>query len=174
VSAKPPETSAVEHTVRIAALPETVFAYFTDPAKIVRWLGTDATLDPSPGGACRIKVNDMFFVLGEYVEVVPYRRIVFSWGYEQNWFAMPPQSTVVEVSLTPDGEDTIVLLSHRRLPGAIAGATTQAGWEHYLPRLAIAASGGHPGPDPWLNLETAAQVWRDLAAGGLFEQPTQL
>ena len=25
----------------------------------------------------------------------------------------------------------------------------RAGWEHYLARLAIAAAGGVPGPDPW-------------------------
>src|SRR5204863_6169331 len=52
--APPPETSVVEHELRVAARPETVFAYFTDPAKMVQWMGAEATLDPRPGGICRI------------------------------------------------------------------------------------------------------------------------
>ena len=87
-------------------------------------------------------------MLGEYVEVDPHRRIALTWGWEQELFALPPQSTSVEVTFTPDGEDTIVRLGHRRLPAA-AVEFHRTGWQHYLPRLAIAASGGDPGPDPW-------------------------
>ena len=50
----PVETSVTEHELRVAARPETVFAYFTDPVKMVQWMGVDATLDPRPGGVCRI------------------------------------------------------------------------------------------------------------------------
>jgi hypothetical protein len=47
-----PETqTAVEHEVRIAARPDTVFPYFTDPALMTQWMGVRATLDPRPGGA---------------------------------------------------------------------------------------------------------------------------
>src|SRR5213080_2708377 len=52
--ATPGETSATEHELRIAARPETVFGYFTDPEKMVQWMGAEATLDPRPGGVCRI------------------------------------------------------------------------------------------------------------------------
>lgn len=159
-----PETSVVEHRVRIASSPETVFGYFTDPAKIVRWIGTEATLDPRPGGACRITLNEASVVLGEYLVVEPYRRIVLTWGWEQAWFSMPPQSTQLEISLTPDGEDTVLVLSHGRLPGADAFAASQAGWGHYLPRLRVAAEGGNPGRDPW---EDIAVVARALAASNL-------
>ena len=49
--ARPNETDGlIEHEIRIAAAPEIVFAHFTDPAKMVRWMGTEATLDPRPGG----------------------------------------------------------------------------------------------------------------------------
>lgn len=34
----------------IAAPPELVFAMFTDPGLLVRWLGDTAELDPVPGG----------------------------------------------------------------------------------------------------------------------------
>ena len=161
----------IEHEVRVAARPETVFAYFTDPVRLVRWMGAEATLDPRPGGVCRIvfqppenmievlsaaagagpeplEGTGVNVVVGEFVEVDPYSRIVFTWGFERELFAMPPQSTAVEVSLTSDGDGTIVRLVHRRLP-APATAFHRAGWEHYLPRLATVAEGGDPGPDPW-------------------------
>lgn len=157
------ETSVIEHEVRIDAPPETVFAYFTDPARMVQWMGADATLDPRPGGIFRLAFDapEEFFeyvegksftgpnvVLGEFVEVEPYRRIVFTWGYERRLFTMPPQATTVEVSLVPDGESTVLRLVHRRLP-PVASDFHRGGWEHYLPRLEIAAAGGDPGPDPW-------------------------
>jgi len=36
---------------------------------------------------------------------------------------------------------------HRDLPVG-EGAGHEEGWNHFLPRLAIAAAGGDPGPDP--------------------------
>ncbi|HEV3229709.1 MAG TPA: SRPBCC domain-containing protein [Solirubrobacteraceae bacterium] len=157
------ETSAIEHEVRVAARPETVFAHFTDPVRMVRWMGTDATLDPRPGGVCRIDVNGAA-MLGEFVEVDPYRRIVFTWGWEQELFSVTAQSTVVEVSFTPDGENTIVHLIHRRMPGAAAAAFHRAGWEHYLQRLAVVAGGADPGPDPWRDPEIALAKVHDALA----------
>jgi len=160
VAVTPSETETLEHEVRIAAEPETVFGFFTDPLKMVEWMGAEATLDPRPGGLFRIgfhpsdAVADFVggggvnTVLGEYVEVEPYSRIVFTWGYERRLFQVTAQSTAVEVTLTPDGGDTIVRLVHRRLPG-VATTFHRAGWEHYLPRLATVATGGDPGHDPW-------------------------
>jgi uncharacterized protein YndB with AHSA1/START domain len=172
VPATPPETSVVEHELRIAARPETVFSYFTDPAKMVLWMGVEATLDPRPGGVCRIVFQpaeerleflrtaygaveerpagptDARAILGEFIEVDPYSRIVFTWGWEQEVFAVQPASTAVEVSLTLDDGDTILRLVHRRLPTP-ALEFHRAGWDHYLARLAVLAAGGDPGPDPW-------------------------
>jgi uncharacterized protein YndB with AHSA1/START domain len=144
----PPKTDALEYELRVAASPETVFAFFTDPEKMVRWMGAQATLDPRPGGICRIAFRPGGVMMGEFVEVEPHRRIVLTWGWEQEMLAVPPQSTAVEISLDLDGEETIVRLTHRRLPSA-ALAFHRAGWEHFLPRLTIAAGGGDPGPDPW-------------------------
>jgi len=42
----------------------------------------------------------------------------------------------------------VVRLAHRRLkPEAVA--LRRASWHHYLPRLALAASGADPRRDPW-------------------------
>jgi uncharacterized protein YndB with AHSA1/START domain len=152
----------VEHEVRVSAGPDTVFDYFADPAKMVQWMGTQATLDPRPGGACRINPSGQAVMLGEFVEVDRPRRIVFTWGWEMTLFKTPPQSTLVEVSLTPDGEDTVVRLTHRRLPPETL-ALHSAGWHHYLARLALAASGSDPGRDSWRDLPLDADRLR--AAG---------
>ncbi len=46
----------------------------------------------------------------------------------------------------PDGDGTILRLTHRGLPPD-ARPMHVAGWEHYIPRLAVAATGADPGPD---------------------------
>jgi uncharacterized protein YndB with AHSA1/START domain len=164
VPAKPDETNAVEHTVTVAAPPEAVFEYFTDPAKMVQWMGIEATLDPQPGGVFRVDVNGAGVMLGEFVQVDPHWRIVFTCGWERDVFSVPPQSTAVEVSFTPEGEGTVVRFRHCRLPSAAAVATHRAGWEHYLGRLAMAAGGADPGPDPWLDVDLAEQAMRAAVA----------
>ena len=148
----PPGTEVIEHEVRVAASPETVFGFFTDPAKLVEWMGSEAIVDPRPGGALRIAFQPALLpfesaVLGEFVELEPHSRIVFTWGWELELLAVPPQSTEVEVSLTPDDDGTIVRLVHRRLPAAAVDFHT-FGWTHYLARLGVVAAGGDPGPDP--------------------------
>ena len=159
--ASPDETERVlEYETRIAASPETVFQFFTDPAKMVQWMGTEATLDPRPGGVCRINPTGHAVMSGEFVEIDPPRRVVFTWGWETKLFATPAQSTLVEVLLTPEGDETLVRLAHRRLrPGALA--FHRAGWEHYLPRLATAATGGEQPADPWRALMVNLRQLRD-------------
>lgn len=142
-----PETSdGVDFEVRIAARPEVVFQFFTDPVKMMLWKGVDAALDPRPGGTYRVNVTGRDTVRGEYVEIVPYSRIVFTWGWEDG--PVLPGSSLVEVSFIPDGEETIVRLRHSGLTEEAVEAHSQ-GWNHYLPRLAVAAAGRDPGIDPW-------------------------
>jgi uncharacterized protein YndB with AHSA1/START domain len=150
--APPSETDRLlEYETRIAASPETVFQFFTDPARMIQWMGTDATLDPRPGGVCRINPTGRAVMSGEFLEVDPPRRLLFTWGWETELFATPAQSTLVEVSLIPEDQGTLVRLVHRQLrPGALA--FHRAGWEHYLPRLVTVASGGEPPPDVWRGL----------------------
>ena len=48
-----PDQEVVARDLYIAARPEIVFSFFTEPEKLVRWLGIRATLDAQPGGAGR-------------------------------------------------------------------------------------------------------------------------
>ena len=129
-----PVAETVEHELRIEAPPETVFAYFVDPERLTSWMGRRATLDPRPGGACRVEFLEDAVMAGEFVEVSPPHRVVLAWGWEQERAGVPPRSTEVEVTLEPDGDATILRLVHRRLPSD-AVAFHRAGWDHYLAEL---------------------------------------
>lgn len=142
------DQSVLERQIHISARPETVFSFFTDPAKMVRWKGVRAKLDPRPGGVYRVEINGRDVVLGKYVEIVPFSRIVFTWGWEGENSPLPPGSTTVEIVLTPDRDGTLVRLRHLGLPPEQREVHAE-GWDHFLPRLGLAAQGLEPGPDPW-------------------------
>ena len=138
---------AIVREMHIDAAPETVFEFFTDPAKYVRWKGKLARLDPRPGGRYEVDVTDEALARGEFVEVDPPRRVVFTWGWEGS-DNVPPGSSTVEIVLEPDGEGTLLRLTHRDLPSVEEREQHSMGWDHFLGRLVIAAGGGDPGPDP--------------------------
>ena len=138
----------LERQIRISARPETVFLFFTDPARLVRWKGVHAQLDPRPDGIYRVEISARDIVQGRYVEVVPFSRVVFTWGWEGENSPLPPGSTTVEIDLIPDGEGTIVRLRHHGLPPEQREVHAQ-GWDHFLPRLGQAAGGVEPDSDPW-------------------------
>jgi uncharacterized protein YndB with AHSA1/START domain len=144
------EINAVVCETHIAATPEVVFAYLVEPEKMVRWMGVKADVDPRPGGHYAVDINSVARARGEFVEVVPPARIVLSFGWEDDP-AVPPGSTTVEITLTPDGEGTRIRLVHRGLPTSDSREAHGHGWAHYLDRLSVASTGGDPGADPNAN-----------------------
>lgn len=130
----------------IHASPDTVFAYFTDPAKYTAWMGVEAELDARPGGIYRVKVPQGHYALGEFLEVTPPNRVVFTWGWEGDP-EVPPGSSRVEVTLTPLDSGTSLRLVHTGLPSPEAIGMHTQGWERYIPRLVAVAEGGDPEPD---------------------------
>ncbi len=122
------QTSAlrtIEQRVRIAATPETVWQFWTDPTRLCEWWGTDAQVDPQPGGMFRVVMSEEGPVMsGSYVTLEPFSRLVFTFGWENNAPGEPlaPGSTRVEVTLTAvaaetNGHtDTDVLLRHSEVP----------------------------------------------------------
>jgi uncharacterized protein YndB with AHSA1/START domain len=148
------QNNTVEREIRIAARPETVFSFFTDPEKMMRWKGVDNTLDARPGGIFRVDTNGRDVMRGEYLEVIPFTRIVFTWGTEQGSIPIAPGASTVEVTFIPDGADTIVRLRHYNLPSPELRDMHSMGWDHYFERLVIVAQGDDPGPDPWAITKT--------------------
>ena len=84
---------------------------------------------------------------GHFLEVVPPRRIVFTWGWEGNGIPVPPGSSIVTVELEPADGGTMIRLTHSGLRPADVRELHRNGWERYLGRLARRASGEDPGPD---------------------------
>lgn len=141
------DLDVLQVSVHIAATRETVFPYFVDPQRYVMWMGTRATLEPVPGGAYRVGMKDGVEVAGEFVEVDPPRRLVFTWGWTQD-AAVPPGTTRVVVTLEEEDGGTRVVLRHHGLPTEEQRDHHRMGWEMYLDRLDVRIAGGDPGPDP--------------------------
>ena len=133
------DIEVVEQTLRIAARPETVWRYWTDAERLCDWWGSAAEVDARPGGVYLVEMSAGPTMRGEFVELVPHERIVFTFGWDpmEGGPDVPPGSTRVEVTLTAVDDDTMVTLRHTGLPIAQVDEH-RAGWSHFLPLLVAA------------------------------------
>ena len=137
----PTDTTALTHEVHIDAEPETVFAFFTDPDKMIQWKGRRAELDPRPGGVYRVDVTGEHVARGEYVELDPPHRVVFTWGWEGG-DAVPPGligPVLCASGVRWSASSTATCPRPRAVRTATDGTTTSSGWA-WRPRAAM------PGP----------------------------
>ena len=141
------DAGVVEVSLHIAARPETVFPYFTDPGRYVQWMGTAATLEPVPGGCYRVVMRHGVEAAGQFIEVDPPHRLVFTWGWTHDG-AVPPGTTRVVVTLQAEAGGTRVVLRHYGLPDDGQREHHRKGWLVYLGRLELRVLGCDPGPDP--------------------------
>jgi uncharacterized protein YndB with AHSA1/START domain len=148
------EHLTLQRELEIAAAPETVWEFLVDPVKVASWWGMNVELDARPGGAYRIELIPGHIVRGAFVELDPPHRLVYSFGWEAGGGGpdtVPPGSSTVEIELSPSATGTTLRLWHRNLPGAESAGSHGRGWDHYFGRLEVAAAGGDPGPDAWLE-----------------------
>jgi uncharacterized protein YndB with AHSA1/START domain len=145
------ETLIVRRETQIAAPPATVFAFLTDPEKILSWMGGEVTTEPHPGGLYLVKGvggrnNPRRTARGEFREVVPVHRLAYTFGWEGHK-EVPPGSSLIEIDLIEQDGGTLVRFTHSRLPNEAQCAAHAIGWAHYVNRLALAAAGKDPGVD---------------------------
>jgi uncharacterized protein YndB with AHSA1/START domain len=76
------EAIVVRRETHIPAPPAAVFALLTDPEKILRWMGTEAQVEPQPGGLYLVNVTGARFARGSFREVVPVHRLAYSFGWD--------------------------------------------------------------------------------------------
>jgi uncharacterized protein YndB with AHSA1/START domain len=144
--------TAVRREIQIAARPETVWEFLVDPEKATRWMGQSASFDPRPGGEYRVEVIPGQFAAGEFVELDPPHRLVWTWGWTpESQSPVPVGSSTIEVELVPEGDGTLVRFTHSGLPDLDATQKHAHGWDHYLERLVIVVRGDDAGRDPWLD-----------------------
>jgi uncharacterized protein YndB with AHSA1/START domain len=103
-----------------------------------RWIGSLHRLDPRPGGAFQVQVSPGNVVHGAFTEVVPFRRVAFTWGWESDDPALAqlrPGASLVEIVLEPRAAGTLVRLRHGRLPDDLLEIHRER-WSVYLDKLA--------------------------------------
>lgn len=144
---------ALEREIFIEAPPKTVFGFLTEPEKMLLWMGVEAKFEGHPGGIYRVNVNGEDVASGEVVEVTPPERVVYTWGWEGGE-TLPPGQSLIEITLTATDKGTMLKMVHSGLPEPMLGPHGD-GWDHFVPRLAIAAAGGDPGRDPWVKEKAA-------------------
>jgi uncharacterized protein YndB with AHSA1/START domain len=126
---------------RFKAPPAKVFAAFTDPAKVKHWMGPGemkamhAESDTRVGGRYRWVMQapngEQHDVGGVYREVVPNEKLVFTWA----WKSTPERESLVTVLLKPDGEGTLLTLTHEQFFDEAARDRHQYGWNSALDKL---------------------------------------
>jgi uncharacterized protein YndB with AHSA1/START domain len=154
---------AVVHELFLPVPVDQVFDMFVDPRQLVRWIGISADLQARPGGRFRFEVVPGQFCEGQYVLVDRPGRLVFTWGWTDPSFGLPPGSSRVEVTLTRRGDDTSgtqLRLVHTGLAGDL-GLLHDDGWSRFLARLDAVATGkdlaAYPAEQPDERLSTLHQ-----------------
>ncbi len=126
----------------IAAPSSTVYEYLTEEAKWPLWQGTAASLDPTPGGRFGVTMENGMEARGEFLELVPNERVVFTWGWLDHP-GVPPGSSRVEIELRPEAGGTLLTLRHTGLPDDEVPLHT-TGWELHLSQLLAVSSEAQP------------------------------
>ena len=127
----------------IKASPAKVYAAITQPEQMLRWWGPDAgpTLkaeaDVRPGGrfsiVFRLLNGQEHNPTGVYREVVPGKKLVFTW----EWPDMPERESLVTFLLEPFDGGTELTLIHEHLPDEETCASHEQGWSGLLDKLPI-------------------------------------
>ena len=150
------EALIVRHETQIAAPPATVFAFLTDPQKIVSWMGGASETEVHPGGLYLLKgVGRGRTARGAFREVVPVHRLAYSFGWDGD-DEVPPGSSLIEIDLIDRDGGTLLRMTHSGLPNKESCDNHATGWAHYIERLCVACSGNDPGPDPWKPVAKAS------------------
>lgn len=126
---------------RLKAPPAKVFAAWTDPEKVKRWMGPGeiavvrAESDPRTGGGFRWEMKspggENHDVSGTYREVVANEKLVFTW----TWKSTPERESLVTVLLRPDGDGTLLTLTHEQLFDEETRNGHEGGWNGALDKL---------------------------------------
>ena len=138
----------IDHSVWIKAEPPDVFDYFTDPKKLVQWMGDQAELDAAPDGVYRVVFKEGWVSRGRFVVVDRPNRLVYTVGWEGHP-QFPPGSTRVELTFAPERGGTRLRLKHFGPPST---GLESEGWASYLKRLAAVAAGDVAPGDPFDRL----------------------
>lgn len=126
---------------RLNAPPAKVFAAWADPKKLERWFGppniksVSAKADLRVGGKYQIVAlatdGERHQVDGVYREVVPNEKLVFTWA----WHTTPERESLVTVLIKPEGDGSILTLTHEQFFDEAARDRHNQGWTAIMAKL---------------------------------------
>jgi uncharacterized protein YndB with AHSA1/START domain len=131
---------------RIAARPSIVFEAMTTADGVAVWFGPDdlpvvrAEMDARVGGAYRVHFRTLdgrdHEASGEFLEVVPPRRVVMSWSWAVG--GEPDERgriSRVEIELRPIEDGTELTFTHADLGSEVSTKSHAQGWTGALDKL---------------------------------------
>jgi uncharacterized protein YndB with AHSA1/START domain len=126
---------------RIKASPAKVWVAITRPDQMIQWWGPDAgptlraDVDVRPGGrfsvVFRLLNGDEHNPTGIYREVVPERKLVFTWDLPGE------RESLVTFLLKPIDGGTELTLLHEHLPNEAERESHEQGWRGLLDKLPL-------------------------------------
>ena len=132
----------------IAAAPERVFAFWSEPEQLVKWWGPDgfdvpaSALDVRPGGHWRTSMRspqgDLHTVSGVYRTIDKPRRLVFTWGWEDD-NGTRGHETEVTVTFDPAPGGTRMVLLQQAFQDTVQRDRHNQGWSSSFDCLARVA-----------------------------------
>jgi len=144
MTTKASEKTSLEIKRFINAPRARVYAAWTDPAQLKQWWGPEGvqtrnfTSEARVGGKYRWDLlnqeGEEMTVYGEYWELVPERKIVFTWQWDDDE-AWKNVSSVVTVELADRDGGTELRLIHEKLPSEASRDRHNEGWSSVLDRL---------------------------------------
>jgi uncharacterized protein YndB with AHSA1/START domain len=133
---------------------EEVFRAWTEPEVLRRWWAAQpgwesplAETDVRVGGRYRLSMRDPdsgeeHTVGGEYVEVTPPERLVYTWTWEGSDEDSTSAGSIVTVEFRDDGDGTTVVLTHEGITDGQSRDNHAHGWSGCLDNLGTRVFGG--------------------------------
>lgn len=118
------KTNSLFKEIWINAPIEKAFASFTNAESMLAWHGKEVQVDPVPGGIYRVVFEDGTTILGEYIEVSPHSRVIYSANYNGI-------DSVITIDFLPRDGGTLIKLQQVFDP-AQDTSSFDHGWNYFL------------------------------------------
>ena len=144
MTTKTAEKTSLEIKRFINAPRERVYAAWTDPVQLKEWWGPKEVrtltivADTRVGGKYRWDLvnqdGEKMSCFGEYKELVPGKRVVFTWKWDDDK-AWENYDSIVSVDFSDRDGGTELKLTHEKLPSEASRDRHTHGWNSVLDRL---------------------------------------